>query len=226
MISILLATYNGEKYIKKSIDSIINQTYTDWELLIGFNGTTDGSKEVVAQYNDPRIKVFDYGDDKGKSKTLNKLMKEASGDWIALQDDDDIWLPKKLENQLEFINDFDIIGTQIFYIDEEENMIGKPNFSLTQEGILEKTLNGDNQIANSSAVIRKKFIIEAKGWDESLGCLEDFDLWLKLINLKCKFKNLKKEFLLHRIHKSSNFNSIENDIQENTKQNLIRKYVN
>ena len=127
MISILLATYNGEKYIKKSIDSIINQTYTDWELLIGFNGTTDNSKEVVAQYNDSRIKIFDYGDDKGKSKTLNKLMKEASGEWMAIQDDDDIWLPKKLERQFSNSEGFDVIGTQIMYIDKNDDTTVKPS---------------------------------------------------------------------------------------------------
>lgn len=226
MISILLATYNGEKYIKKSIDSILSQTFTEWELLIGFNGTKDNSKQIISEYNDSRIRVFDYGDDKGKSKTLNKLLKEAKFDWVAVQDDDDIWLSKKLEKQMEYINDFDVIGTQIFYIDEEDNVTGKPNLSLTQEEIIGKTSSGNNQIANSSVIIRKEFALEVDGWDESLDCLEDFDLWLKLIKLKCKFKNLSKELVLHRIHKNSNFNSLKNEIQEKTKENLIKKYVN
>ena len=75
MISILLAVYNGEKYIRKSIDSILNQSYKDFELLIGFNGTIDNSKKIVSEYNDSRIRVFDYNDDKGKAKTLNKLIR-------------------------------------------------------------------------------------------------------------------------------------------------------
>ena len=77
MISILLATYNGEKYIKRCIDSIVDQKFTDWKLLIGFNGTTDSSKEIVASYDDDRIFVYDYGEDKGKAKTLNKLLKPS-----------------------------------------------------------------------------------------------------------------------------------------------------
>ena len=69
MISILLATYNGEKYIKDSINSIINQDYKEWELLVGFNGTYDSSKNIVSEIKDDRIKIFDYKEEKGKAKT-------------------------------------------------------------------------------------------------------------------------------------------------------------
>lgn len=75
MISILLATHNGERFIEQSIKSVLNQTFKEFELLIGFNGTTDSSKKIVEGIKDDRIRVFDYGEDKGKSKTLNKLLK-------------------------------------------------------------------------------------------------------------------------------------------------------
>ena len=110
MISILLATYNGERYIEQSITSVLNQTFTEFELLIGFNGTTDGSKEIVASFNDSRIRVFDYGEDKGKATTLNKLLKEVKYDWIAIQDDDDVWADSKLEKQVAHTTTNDIIG--------------------------------------------------------------------------------------------------------------------
>lgn len=103
MISILLAIYNGEKYLRNSIDSILNQTFKDWELLIGFNGTTDSSKEIIKEYKDTRIKTFDYGDDKGKCKTLNKLIKESQYDLCAIQDDDDVWEKEKLKKQIKHI---------------------------------------------------------------------------------------------------------------------------
>jgi glycosyltransferase involved in cell wall biosynthesis len=226
MISILLATYNGEKYIQKSIESVLNQTFTDFELLIGFNGTTDNSKKIVSNINDSRIRVFDYGEDKGKPKTLNKLIKEAKYDWIGIQDDDDIWLPKKLEKQIEFINSFDVIGTQIFYIDEEENITGKPNLSLSSDEIIKKFLSGDNQIANSSAIFKKELASCFYFWDENLYCLEDFDFWLKFIKLNSKFINLKKELVLHRLHSNSNFNKINSYVQEQIKKNIIKKYKN
>jgi glycosyltransferase involved in cell wall biosynthesis len=219
MISILLATYNGEKYIHKSIESVLNQTFIDFELLIGFNGTTDSSKKIVSSIKDSRIKIFDYENDKGKSKTLNKLIKEAKYNWIGIQDDDDIWLPKKLEKQIEFINDFDVIGTQIFYIDEEENITGKPNLSLSNDEIIKKCLSGDNQVANTSAIFKKDLAFKANCWDENLIGIEDFDFWLKMINLKSKFINLKKELVLHRLHSNSNFNTKKWDLKS-----LIKKY--
>ena len=214
MISILLATYNGEKYIRKSIESIINQSYKDWELLIGFNGTIDGSKEIAKSFSDPRIRIFDYGMDAGKAKTLNKMKKEALGDWIAVQDDDDIWLPKKLEKQMEKSLDYDVIGTQILYIDENDNNIGNPTLSESDKDIKEKSFRGDNQIANSSAIFRKECMEAVGGWSETLDGIEDFDFWLNIMRKDYKFINLKRAEVLHRLHSKSNFNTKQFDISK------------
>ena len=88
-ISVLLPVYNGEKYLRESIDSVLDQTYENFELLIGLNGSTDGSANIAKamKRRDERIRVFDYGSDKGKPKTLNKLLKQSSGKYISLQDD-------------------------------------------------------------------------------------------------------------------------------------------
>ena len=115
MISILLPIYNGEEYLRECIDSILNQTCDEFELLIGFNGVTDSSKEIVAGYSDGRIRVFNY-DFKGKSKTLNCLLNETTYHIICLIDADDVWLPEKLEKQIIYIDNYDVIGTQMFYI--------------------------------------------------------------------------------------------------------------
>lgn len=207
MISILLATYNGEKFIKESIDSILTQTFTEWELLIGFNGTTDNSKEIVNEYNDYRIRIFDYGNDKGKAKTLNKLILEAKYDWIAIQDDDDIWLENKLEKQIELIEAYDVIGTMISYVDENLKFKGQPNLEINHNGITMRSLNGDNQIANTSAIFKKTDALKINGWDVKIDGIEDFDFWLKLIKNGKKFINLPEKLVLHRLHNNSNFNT-------------------
>jgi glycosyltransferase involved in cell wall biosynthesis len=214
MISILLATYNGEKYIKESIDSIFNQTFDKWELLIGFNGTTDNSKKIVNEYNDSRIRIFDYGNDKGKAKTLNKLILEAKYDWITIQDDDDIWVENKLEKQIKFIDNYDVIGTMISYIDENLNFKGQPNLSLNHEDITRRSLSGDNQIANTSAIFKKRDALEINGWDTTIDGIEDFDFWLKLMRDKKKFINLPEKLVLHRLHSNSNFNTKKYDINK------------
>jgi glycosyltransferase involved in cell wall biosynthesis len=215
-ISILFPIYNGEKYLKKSIESLLNQTYTDFEILIGFNGTIDKSKEIIQSYDDKRIKVFDYGDDSGKGKTLNKLLKESQSDILAVQDDDDIWLNKKLEHQIKYINDFDIVGTQILYINDNEDIIGGPNPNLAYEDIeiKNKSYNGDNQIASTSALFKKKTVQKIEGWKENIDGIEDFDLWLRLMKSGCIFKNINTVEVLHRIHSRSNFNTKKHDLKK------------
>jgi glycosyltransferase involved in cell wall biosynthesis len=204
MISILLAVYNGEKYISQSIDSIINQTFKDWELLIGFNGTTDSSKDIVNSYDDHRIKVFDYKNDKGKAKTLNKLIKKASYDWCATQDDDDIWLPQKLEKQICLTNEYDCIGTFCKYINENNQITGQPSIASGNDDIIRLSLGGVNQIISCSAIFKKDLRIE---WNESLDGLIDYDYWLKLIKKEYKFYNIPDYLVLHRLHQESNFNT-------------------
>jgi glycosyltransferase involved in cell wall biosynthesis len=212
-VSILLAVYNGERYIEKSIESIINQTYKDWELLIGFNGTIDGSKEIVKKFQDSRIRVFDYGMDDGKAKTLNKMIKEAKGDWVAIQDDDDIWLPKKLERQVKHMDNFDVIGTQIMYINENDDSIGGPTLAKEDSSIKIKSLSGDNQIANTSAIFKKECVNQVGGWSEILDGIEDFDFWLRIMRKKFKFINLPSAEVLHRLHNKSNFNTKQFNVQ-------------
>lgn len=212
-VSILLAVYNDERFIEQSVMSVINQSYKSFELLIGFNGTTDESKNIVAQIEDTRIKCFDYGMDKGKSKTLNKLLKEAKGNWIAIQDGDDVWMGQKLEIQLTEGKDYDVIGTYCQYISVDGDFMGKPNLASSHIDIVNECKNGVNQIINASSLIKKEQILNVNGWDENSE-VEDYDLWLKLINKNCKFINIPKSLVLHRLHSTSNFNTRTFDIQE------------
>ncbi len=219
-ISILLAVFNGERFLEDSILSVLNQTHKNIELLIGFNGTIDNSKEITSKFKDKRIRTFDYGMDSGKAKTINKLLTESTGTWIAIQDDDDIWLPRKLEHQVQLVDEYDIIGTQILYINENEDVIGNPILANDNESILDKSLMGDNQIANTSAIFKRSKAVEVGGWDENLDGVEDFDFWLKMMTAaKCKSINLKKFLVMHRLHASSNFNTKHFDLQD-----ILQKY--
>ncbi len=213
MISVILATYNGEKYLHLAIESVLNQSFKDFELLIGFNGTTDNSKGIANSYNDSRIRVFDY-DDKGKSKTLNKLLNQCKYEWIALQDDDDIWLSSKLEKQIKLIDDNDVIGTFISYIDYNGSIISDLNLSYTDLEIKKKSLSGDNQIANSSSLFKKIDAEEIGGWREEFEGIEDYDFWLRLMRNDKKFINIPEKLVLHRLHNNSNFNIKKYDLSK------------
>lgn len=220
MISILLATYNGEKYIRQCINSILSQTFTDFELLIGFNGTTDSTREIVHSFKDDRIKTFDYLTEKGKAKTLNKLLFESKFDWIAIQDDDDIWEPNKLEIQIQHTEGNDVVGSYINYINENGEFGGGLTLSNNHDQIVYNCINGINHVANSSSIIRRKSLLNVGGWREELdklptsgfAPLEDFDLWLRMIRNGNRFKNVPEFLVRHRIHKASNFNTLKCDL--------------
>jgi glycosyltransferase involved in cell wall biosynthesis len=207
MISVLLPVYNGERFLRESIQSVLNQTLTEFELLIGFNGTVDSSKDIVNSFDDARIRVFDYGDDVGKAKTLNKLITETKYDWVALQDDDDIWLEKKLELQSKYFEYVDVVGTFIKYINEGGEVMGGPNLSHDHDTICKLSLTGNNQIANSSSVFRKSKAISIGGWNLELDGIEDFDFWLRLIREGSIFTNVPQYLVYHRLHSNSNFNT-------------------
>jgi len=214
MISILLATYNGEKYLEKAIESVLNQSFKDFELLIGFNGTTDSSKEIPGRYNDPRVRIFDYGDDKGKSKTLNKLLTESNYDRVCLQDDDDIWLYNKLEKQIPYFEEYDVVGTLISYINEEGHIIGKPYLSTNPSQIENLSMRGINQVANTSAIFKRQDALDINGWRDGLDGIEDYDFWLRLMRNGKKFINVPEELVLHRLHSNSNFNTKKYDLSK------------
>lgn len=108
LVSIVMPSYNSEEYIKASIESVLNQTYSKWELLIVDDCSTDETVEIINSFKDERIKFFQNEANSGAAVSRNKALREAKGQWIAFLDSDDLWLPTKLEEQLLFMvnNDY------------------------------------------------------------------------------------------------------------------------
>ena len=105
LVSIIMPSWNTGKFIAESIESVLAQTYKNWELLIVDDCSTDNTDEVVASFKDTRIKYFKNEKNSGAALTRNRAMREAQGEWIAFLDSDDLWAPNKLEKQLRFMND-------------------------------------------------------------------------------------------------------------------------
>ena len=108
LVSVIMPSYNSEKYIKDSIESVLKQTYPFWELIIVDDCSTDETIEIIKSLNDDRIRLFVNDHNSGAALSRNKALKEAKGKWIAFLDSDDLWLPTKLEEQLKFMieNDY------------------------------------------------------------------------------------------------------------------------
>ena len=103
LVSIIMPSWNTGKYISESIQSVLAQTYTNWELIIVDDCSTDNTDEVIANFCDKRIRYLKNTQNSGAALTRNRALREANGEWIAFLDSDDIWLPEKLEKQIEFM---------------------------------------------------------------------------------------------------------------------------
>jgi len=215
MISILLPIYNGIEFINESVSTVIYQTYKDWELIIGINGHPEDSElykeSKIWEERDHRIKVLDLYEIKGKSNALNKMIKHCQYDWISLIDVDDKWLPKKLESQISYMDNYDIIGTYCKYFGDRNDQPSIPGGDLKNHNF-----TNVNPIINSSCLIRKPLAI----WEEN--GIEDYDLWLKLWKQGKRFYNVESIQVMHRIHQDSAFNAKGNHLKVD---NLLKKYI-
>ena len=209
-----MPVYNGIEFMDTSVTSILEQTYKEWELLIGINGHPPGSivyQTAKAYETDPRIRVLDLTT-KGKSNTLNEMLSYCSYSWIALLDVDDVWLPLKLETQLSFMSLYDVIGTHCHYFGESYGQPDIPTGDLRKHDFMKV-----NPIINSSCLVKKEHCL----WDGSVDGVEDYDMWLRLWRKKCYFYNVPEALVLHRIHQSSSFNAKGNHVQA---RDVVERY--
>ena len=212
-ISILMPIYNGIEFLKESLPTILYQTYKNWELIIGINGHPPNSKtyQIAKKYENEKIKVLDLYTIKGKSKALNEMLKYTKYNWISLLDVDDKWLSKKLESQIKFISNYDVIGSMCKYFGDLQITPRLPVYNISQFNFLQF-----NPIINSSVLLRKELCF----WDKNHDGVEDYDLWLRLWRQGKQFYNVPEIQVLHRIHKQSAFNAQGNNLKvEQLKQN-------
>ena len=209
MVTILLPVYNDEAFLEHTIKSILEQEFKSFKCIIAFNGTVDSSREIAKSLigADPRFTIIDYGNDKGKAKTLNKLLKIIDTEYISLIDGDDIWEINKLAEQISICKNFDIVGTLAYYIDINNIKTNALYLDQNDIDIRSGFSVGHNQIVNSSSLFRTSDAIEIGGWDETVEGMEDFDFWIRLSKKNKTFHNIQKFLVSHRIHSKSNFNA-------------------
>lgn len=209
LITILLPVHNDERYLSHCLGSIKNQSHSEFKCLVGFNGTKDRSKDIFKDLvgNDPRFSDLDYGMESGKSVTLNKMLSEVQTEITCLIDGDDMWHSDKLRRQVKRLGEADVIGTLTTYINEDNVHGHRISLYETNEAISYLMLEGHNQIINSSCFVKTDCFREVGGWDPAVEGLEDYDVWIKMVNKGKTFYNIQENLTYHRIHQSSNFNS-------------------
>lgn len=201
IVSVILPAYNSEGTLGEAIQSIINQTYNNWELIIINDGSTDGTDTVSLSFKDKRIKYFVNEGNKGLIYTLNRGLSLASGKYLARMDADDICYPERFERQVNFMEshpDVIVCGTQIDYFGTKSTNYKKLKFPLDDKS-LKEMLAVSTCFAHPSVMVRKS-MFESSGvfYDINFKNAEDYSFWIDLIPYG-KFANLNETLLHYRI---------------------------
>ena len=234
LVSILLPMYNAEKYICSSIDSIINQTYLHWELLIIDDGSNDNSTQIIKdKYLNihSRMKLISFTQNVGIVKALNKGISEChpKTKYIARMDSDDISLKNRIEMQIKFmINnpEIDVLGTGVHLFDDENGKIFKTiNYKCMDTISIKWSCLFFCPMNHPTVMFRKheNIIIQ---YDNTYNHCEDYHLWFKLLfQQNCNFANLDGGYLKLRKNQSSNISKKYHSEQLNDSVKLVRDYV-
>jgi len=218
LVSVIMASYNAANTINASLESIIAQTYTNWELIIVNDGSTDKTIEIVQQYvmNDSRIVLINFSTNKGVATARNVALKSAKGAFIAFCDADDIWLPLKLEIQLPLLRKYAIVCSNYLQFNET---IRKTIIS-TEIIDFNKMLYS-NRIPNSSAIINRDYIFDVEF--RNVGH-EDYFFWLEIFQKNPDILAFRcNEILLHyRLGRTLSSNKIKAAIWQ---WNIYRKLL-
>lgn len=203
-VNVLMPLYNGVEFIDQSVNSVINQSHKNWELIIGINGYDQNPpfyQEIKNKFTDSRIKIINFSDTRGKSETLNEMIKICKNRWIAILDVDDYWDHDKLKKQIQQAVKYDIIGTRCKYFNKEKIFDVEPN--LYFDKINYTVFNRTNPIINSSSLFMKDFAF----WNKDFEGIEDYEMWLRLNYEKKTFFNINDYLTYHRLHENSFFNT-------------------
>lgn len=205
LVSVVIPTYNHARYLRRALQSVIDQTYTNWEAIVIDNHSNDSTDEVMACFDDPRITYLKIHNNGVIAASRNAGIREAKGEWIAFLDSDDWWTADKLKACCESINDkVDFIYHDLKIVSDQPRFLRPKIIKAWQVNppVLIDLLVRGNAIATSSAVVRKKFLQQLNGMSENADIVaaEDYNTWLRISQLTNKFRYLSKKLGFYQLH--------------------------
>ena len=206
LVSVIMPVYNAEPYLHEAVESILAQTLIDFEFIILNDGSSDGSHEIVSEYarRDSRIIYHRFEKNRGLVDILNYGLSLARGEFIGRMDADDISLPKRLENQIAFLEkhpEVGVLGGSIQIIDCNDNKLALLKFPETNTEIL-WSFCYFNPIVHPSVMMRRQVVLDAGCYRSVRAHAEDYDLWIRL-SKKTQFANLPQVLLELRKHETN-----------------------
>ena len=196
--------YNGEAFLHEAIKSVLNQTYKNWELIFWDNQSTDNSKAIFESYQDNRFKYFYAPEHTDLGGARANAFKHLDGDFIAILDTDDVWLPIKLEKQVQLFSDPDVgivISDTLFFNESDERILYDQNFP--PEGDVFRELLTDYFVSLETLMLRKSVVDKLDyGFDSDFSFIADFDLVLRTASIS-KLAICKEVLAKWRVHDAS-----------------------
>ena len=195
LVSIIIPTYNRAEDLKRALQSVFDQTFTDWEVVVVDNHSIDNTDSLIESFNDPKIRLFKIHNEGVIAASRNLGLKHAVGEYIAFLDSDDWWLPKKLEESIKYLNQgAEVVYHDLFIMvksDQRFNWRRIRGRELKSPVFCDLIENG-NTMPNSSVVIRKKLLEAIKGLSEDKDIVgsEDYDAWLRIAQISEKFQKI------------------------------------
>lgn len=199
-VSVIMPAYNAEAYIGAAIDSILSQSFRDFEFLILNDCSTDGTEAIIQSYDDPRIVYIKNEKNMGVAATLNKGLSLAQGEYIARMDADDISFPQRFEKQAAYLDahpEVAVLGTQVRFFSVEGD--GEPFCYSGSCAQLKIDLLFASAIAHPSVMMRRQVILDMGGYDRQFEGLEDYELWCR-ISEQAMLAVYPQVLLRYRIH--------------------------
>lgn len=204
IISVIMTVYNSEKYISEAVNSVLNQTFKDFEFIIVNDASTDTTLDILKQFDDERIILLENNENKGTVFSANRAIRIAKGKYIARVDSDDVFLPEKLEKQFNYLeqnNNVSIVGCQAIIIDETGNEIKQNKWPVGFNNVLFEAFTNVSPVGNPMVLIRKSDLLEVGKYRDFFPA-EDLDLWLRFILKGKVIDNLPDTLFLYRRHGS------------------------
>lgn len=231
LLSVIMPTYNHARYIGEAIDSVLNQSYKNFELIIIDNYSTDNTEEIVASYNENRIKYSKFRNHGIIAASRNHGIKNSSGKYIAFLDSDDIWLPQKLELQIDLMESNEKIGlSYVLYshLLEDTSVKGVfPKPAQRLRGNVFTSLYRKSVIANSGTMVRTEVFKELGLLDENpkLVTIEDYEMWLRIAKSRPIDYVDHEVQLLYRIRYDNSSNMMKSFTKWQREMLLASKYA-
>lgn len=184
LVSVLMSVYNGERYLAQAIESVLGQTFREWELIVVDDGSTDGSRALLEEYarGDDRIKIIRNDENEGLPRALNKAAAIASGRYLARQDADDISRPERLQRQVDVLEanpDVTALGTMGRYINRDGDMLDP--IVVRGRSIGEHVLRQNSIFPHGSLLMRAGLFRDVDGYDERFWFSQDMELYSRLV---------------------------------------------